>query len=102
MHVLSVRDLNLTEAKDFMATSRPSYLAPISSTESTEVYNLVGGRVGVLGKLLRHEDMIGAARDMIESEKGWLLHRLGLIPDLDDDVSSTRYQIIDGADDISR
>lgn len=93
MHVLSVRDLSLQEAKDFMATSRPSYLSPISSIESSEVYDLVGGRVGVLGKLLRHEDMVGAARDMVESEKGWLLHRLGLIPDLDDDVSWSLYHL---------
>lgn len=30
--------------------------------------------------------MVEAANELIESEKSWLLHHLGLIPDHDDDV----------------
>lgn len=39
-----------------------------------------------LGKVAKHENVLEAAEDMIEQEREWLHHRLGLIPDHDDDV----------------
>jgi hypothetical protein len=39
-----------------------------------------------LGKVAKHENVLEAAEDMVEQEREWLHHRLGLIPDHDDDV----------------
>lgn len=60
-----------------------------------QVWNLLGGRIALLQRLGASEDKVSAAKELIESEKGWLLHRLGLIPDLDDDVMGTLVWLVE-------
>lgn len=86
MHVLSVRDLTPSETHACLSAARPEEFGPLDPAESLKVWDLVGGRLSFLSRLMGRKDMLQGAREMVEMEKGWLHHRLGLIPDLDDDV----------------
>lgn len=89
MHVLSIRDLTPSETHTFLrgshSTAFPS-APPMTPAESMKVWEMIGGRMSYLGKVAKHEDVLNAAEDMVEEEREWLHHRLGLIPDHDDDV----------------
>lgn len=89
MHVVAVSDLSPAETHAVLARSRSSHFPsaePLDAGVSMAVWNLVGGRLSVLSKLARTPDMLQAAQNMVQEEKNWMLGRLGLIPDLDDDV----------------
>lgn len=91
MHVVRVRDLSPAETHAVLARARSSHFPtaePLDPEVSLQVWNLVGGRLSFLSKLAKQKDILEAARLKVESEKRWLLGRLGLIPDLDDDVGS--------------
>lgn len=90
MRVLTVKDLTPFETHTFLSNRIAANGGPpLDPSISKEVWNLLGGRLSLLGKLTEQPDMIEAAKEMIESEKSWLLHHLGLIPDHDDDVMGT-------------
>ncbi|KAL8279590.1 hypothetical protein RQP46_007903 [Phenoliferia psychrophenolica] len=89
MHVLRVRDLTPAETHAVLARARATHFPfeePLDPEVSMKVWDLVGGRLSFLSKLARQKDVMKAAEEKVESEKRWLLGRLGLIPDLDDDV----------------
>lgn len=89
MHVLSIRDLTPSETHTFLkGTHARAYpdAPPLTPADSMKVWDTIGGRMSYLGKVAKHEDVLKAAQDMVEQETEWLHHRLGLIPDHDDDV----------------
>ncbi|KAM0793680.1 hypothetical protein ACM66B_001108 [Microbotryomycetes sp. NB124-2] len=89
MHVLSIRDLTPAETHTFLSGTHKSNFpegAPVSRQLSNQIWDMIGGRLSFLARLAKHENMVEAAEAMIESEMHWLHHRLGLIPDHDDDV----------------
>ncbi|GAA6002799.1 hypothetical protein JCM10207_007688 [Rhodosporidiobolus poonsookiae] len=89
MHTLSIRDLTPSETHTYLAGTHARFFpdkAPISRAESFRVWDLIGGRLSFLSKVVKREDMEEAARDLVDEEKEWLHSRLGLIPDHDDDV----------------
>ena len=59
--------------------------APVEDT-LTQAISLIGGRLSYLNRVSRARDMVEMARHMLAIEKGWLLGRIGLIQDCDDDV----------------
>lgn len=89
MHVLSIRDLTPAETHVFLSgthkTNHPD-APPVTRQQSMRIWDMIGGRLSFLSRLAKFEDMDTAAEDMIDGEMHWLHHRLGLIPDHDDDV----------------
>jgi len=60
---------------------------PSPSQETlTQATSLLGGRLAYLNRVSRSHDIVEMARNMLAIEKGWLLSRIGLIEDCDDDV----------------
>jgi hypothetical protein len=52
----------------------------------SQAISILGGRLAYLNRVSRAGDMVEMARHMLAVEKGWLLSRIGLIDDCDDDV----------------
>ncbi|BGP21382.1 hypothetical protein JCM10295v2_000257 [Rhodotorula toruloides] len=89
MHVLSIRDLTPSETHEYLEGTYPRFCPsakPVSRAESMRVWDLVGGRLAYLSRVVKRENMIEAAKDLVAEEKEWLLSKVGLIPDHDDDV----------------
>ncbi|KAH9048042.1 hypothetical protein EDB84DRAFT_1459069 [Lactarius hengduanensis] len=87
MHVLTVYDLSPEEAQGACKRMRHSKSLPLPSQETlTQTTSLLGGRLAYLNRISRSRDMVKMARGMLAVEKGWLLSRIGLIEDCDDDV----------------
>ncbi|WOO81138.1 uncharacterized protein LOC62_03G004670 [Vanrija pseudolonga] len=96
MRILSVTDLTAAESISALRSLRRHYLgrgcppAEEVRIESDDVlrrvYELVGGRTSFLARCARASNMIEEAETMIDLEKGWLLSKIGLIPEMDDDV----------------
>ena len=80
-------DLSNTDAFTAAVRMRMHAQRPKASHETfREVISLVGGRLTYLSKVTKAADMVRHARQMLAVEKAWLLSRIGLIPDCDDDV----------------
>ncbi|WVQ82082.1 hypothetical protein IAT38_004210 [Cryptococcus sp. DSM 104549] len=101
MRILSVYDLSASESlralRHLRRANLTARLPPAArksetpvNVESDEVlrrvYELVGGRTSYLARVARADDMLAEAEMMIEGEKQWLLSKIGLIPEHDDDV----------------
>jgi len=89
MSVLTVKDLSKDEAVRAIRTERKKLWRedrPLHDPEIEQLWTLVGGRIAHLSAAMKHKDMIQAAKLIIEREKQWLLSRIGLIVDCDDDV----------------
>ncbi|ODO06441.1 hypothetical protein L198_01673 [Cryptococcus wingfieldii CBS 7118] len=99
MRILSVYDLSATESLRALRHLRRQEITHRLSKSGTggevqlesdqefrRVYELVGGRTSYLARVARADNMIDEAEAMIESEKQWLLSKIGLIPEHDDDV----------------
>ncbi|KAK4683814.1 hypothetical protein P7C73_g6405, partial [Tremellales sp. Uapishka_1] len=96
MRILSVYDLSATESLRALKHLRKQALGRRArqgeevrvEDESVlkRVYELIGGRTSYLARAARAEDMLAEAEYMIQSEKAWLLSKIGLIPEMDDDV----------------
>lgn len=89
MQVITVRDLTPYETHICLSGAHRLHYpkAPsITPEQSLRIWNLVGGRLSILGRISRQPDMEKAAKQLVEEEKQWLLHKYGLIPDHDDDV----------------
>ncbi len=85
--VLTVYDLTPEEALGACRRMRRyvSLPAPVEDTLAQAI-SLLGGRLSYLNRVSRARDMVELARHMLAVEKGWLLGRIGLIQDCDDDV----------------
>lgn len=99
MRILSVYDLSAAESLRALRHLRRQELANQSARSLVSgdlelendsvlrrVYELVGGRTSYLARVARADDMLEEAQAMIEDEKQWLLSKIGLIPEHDDDV----------------
>src|SRR5579872_1002580 len=87
MHVLSVYDLDHQEAIRASIRMRHSSKRGKESIETIrEAVSIVGGRLSYLNRVSKAQDMLEMANHLKTVEKGWLLSRIGLIQDCDDDV----------------
>ncbi|KAJ7594947.1 hypothetical protein C8J56DRAFT_928063 [Mycena floridula] len=87
MHVLSIYDLDYSEAIHACTRMRMNDKLKYSTSEVKEVVNMVGGRLSYLNRVSRSRDMLNMAKHLLSVEKGWLLSQIGLIGQLmDDDV----------------
>lgn len=85
--VLTVYDLTTEEALDACRRMRHYASLPMPLEENlTQAISILGGRLAYLNRVSRAFDMVEMARHMLAVEKGWLLGRIGLIRDCDDDV----------------
>ncbi|KAF9653607.1 hypothetical protein BDM02DRAFT_3153063 [Thelephora ganbajun] len=87
MHVLSIYDLDNKEA-----IQASMHMRCISNHEKEtietvrEAVSIVGGRLSYLSRVSKARDMLEMANHLKTVERGWLLSRIGLIEDCDDDV----------------
>jgi hypothetical protein len=87
MHVLSVYDLDSKEAiQASMNMRRNSGRARETLETVREAVSIVGGRLSYLSRVSKARDMLEMANHIKDVERGWLLSRIGLIQDCDDDV----------------
>ena len=87
MHVLSVYDLDNDEAVRASVNIRRNFKRGKETPETIrEAVSIVGGRLSYLSRVSKARDMLGMANHLKTVEKGWLLSRIGLIGDYDDDV----------------
>jgi hypothetical protein len=85
--VLTVYDLTPEEALGACRRMRHYVSLPVLVEDSlTQAISLLGGRLAYLNRVSRARDMVEMAHHMLTVEKGWLLGRIGLIQDCDDDV----------------
>lgn len=87
MSVLSLYDLNLQEAiHAFKRLRAKSGQDSVDDETIHQVLQYTGGRLAYINRTARSMDPLRLAEHMSETEKGWLLSQIGLIPDCDDDV----------------
>lgn len=85
--MLSVYDLDNEEAVIASVNIRRSSKRGKETLEAIrEAVSIVGGRLSYLSRVSKAHDMLGMANHLKTVEKGWLLSRIGLIRDCDDDV----------------
>jgi hypothetical protein len=95
--VLTVYDLTPEEAMGACRRMRHYVSLPVPVEDTlTQAISLLGGRLSYLNRVSRGRDLVEMARQMLAVEKGWLLGRIGLIRDCDDDVmDEVRFANID-------
>jgi len=89
MHTLSIRDLTPHETHTFLSGTHERLFPsapPITADQSLKIWDMVGGRLSFLSKVVKSHNLEESARDLVAEYKEWLHSRVGLIPDLDDDV----------------
>ncbi|GAA5991120.1 hypothetical protein JCM5350_006672 [Sporobolomyces pararoseus] len=89
MHTLSIRDLTPHETHTYLSGTHSRLFPsapPITPSESLKIWDMIGGRLSFLSKVVKSENLEESARDLVDEYKEWLHSRVGLIPDLDDDV----------------
>ncbi|PWN52181.1 hypothetical protein IE53DRAFT_312605 [Violaceomyces palustris] len=90
MDTLSFKDLTREQSINVLKGCRKQYWGekPSSQDDATlkEVYEICGGRLGLLNKVARRKDMLMAARQLVEDDMQWVLSKTGIIEDHDDDV----------------
>jgi AAA+ ATPase superfamily predicted ATPase len=92
MKVISIRDLDLHSTLKFLRLSRRKLFPKErldkeqEETIGREIWKLVGGRLSYLNQIVRHEDMLKYCNELFNREKEWILSKVGLIVDCDDDV----------------
>ncbi|TKY90031.1 hypothetical protein EX895_000029 [Sporisorium graminicola] len=90
MDTLSFRDLTRRQSINVLRGCRKQYWGEKPSSQDPrvlqEVYEICGGRLGLLNKVARRKDMLRAARQMVEDDMQWVLSKTGIIEDHDDDV----------------
>ena len=85
--MLSVYDLDNREAIQASANMRRHSTREMESIKTVrEAVSIVGGRLSYLSRVSKARDMLEMANHLKTVEKGWLLSRIGLIRDCDDDV----------------
>jgi hypothetical protein len=84
---MNVYDLTPEEAKGVYKQLRHYTSFPIPIEEIlSQAISISGGRLAYLSRISKARDMVKMAHHMLAVEKGWLLSRIGLIRDCDDDV----------------
>ncbi|KAI0287338.1 hypothetical protein BC826DRAFT_1045242 [Russula brevipes] len=87
MNVLTIYDLTSEEARGACKRMRYNTSLPMLLEDTiSQAISILGGRLAYLNRVSRAGDMVEMARHMLAVEKGWLLSRIGLIDDCDDDV----------------
>lgn len=90
MDTLSFRDLSRKQSINVLRGCRKQYWGEKATSHDPrvlqEVYEICGGRIGLLNKVARRKDMIRAARQLVEDDMQWVLSKTGIIEDHDDDV----------------
>lgn len=85
--MLSVYDLDNKEAIQASTNMRRNSNREKETLETVrEAISIVGGRLSYLSRASKARDMLEMANHLKTVEKGWLLSRIGLIRDCDDDV----------------
>ena len=85
--MLSVYDLDNKEAVQASMNMRRHSTREKENVETVrEAVSIVGGRLSYLSRVSKARDMLQMANHLKTVEKGWLLSRIGLIRDCDDDV----------------
>ena len=85
--MFSVYDLDNKEAIQASINMRHSSGREKESIETVrEAVSIVGGRLSYLSRVSKARNMLEMADHLKTVEKGWLLSRIGLIRDYDDDV----------------
>jgi len=85
--VLSVYDLDNKEAVQASVNMRRHSTREKENIKTVrEAVSIVGGRLSYLSRVSKARDMLEMANHLKTVEKGWLLSRIGLIQDCDDDV----------------
>ena len=84
---MDVYDLTPEEAKGVCKQLRHHTSLPIPIEEIlSHAISISGGRLAYLSRISKARDMVKMAHHILAVEKGWLLSRIGLIQDCDDDV----------------
>ncbi|KAN0066559.1 hypothetical protein ACQY0O_000653 [Thecaphora frezii] len=90
MDTLSFKDLTRKQSINVLRGCRKQYWGEKPSSQDPrvlhEVYEICGGRLGLLNKVARRKDMLRAARQLVEDDMQWVLSKTGIILDHDDDV----------------
>jgi len=87
MQVMWVSDLTGKESLSALRHLRNQYQGKAEDDETlSEALRVSGGRLAYLNHLAHAKDLLKASNKLLETEKGWLLSNMGLIPDCDDDV----------------
>ncbi|KAG8891137.1 hypothetical protein FRB99_003841, partial [Tulasnella sp. 403] len=87
MHVISVADLTMADSLAALRKLREQFhQMPQDDSVLQEILQVCGGRLSYLNHLAHRKDIAKAAQRLLNTEKGWLLSEVGLIPDCDDDV----------------
>lgn len=85
--MLSVYDLDNREAVQASINMRRSSNRGKETIETIRRgVSIVGGRLSYLSRVSKARDMLEMANHLKIVERGWLLSRIGLIQDCDDDV----------------
>ncbi len=81
MDTLSFRDLTRRQSINVLSGCRKQYWGERPSSQDArvlqEVYEICGGRLGLLNKVARRKDMLRAARQMVEDDMQWVLSKNG-------------------------
>lgn len=87
MHVLSIYDLDNSEAIQASINIRLNSERKKENIDTVrEAVSIVGGRLSYLNRVSKARDMLEMANHLKTIERGWLLSRIGLIEEFDDDV----------------
>lgn len=85
--MLSVYDLDNKEAIQASINMRHNSSRGKETLETVrEAVSIVGGRLSYLSRVSKARNMLEMANHLKTVERGWLLSRIGLIKDCDDDV----------------
>lgn len=85
--MLSVYDLDNKEAIQASINIRRNSKCEKETVETVrEAVSIVGGRLSYLSRVSKARDMLEMAHHLKTVEREWLLSRIGLITDCDDDV----------------
>jgi len=85
LQVMSISDLSQSEAVQTLKLMRQE-AGEEPDDRLREAVRYTGGRLAVLNRIGRSDDVLAAAKEALAREKSWLLSQIGLIPDHDDDV----------------
>lgn len=77
MDTLTVKDLSRAQAYNVLRSCRKEYYGEAAAAELSndildQVYQIVGGRISLLNRMARRQDMIRAANQLVEDDLQWL------------------------------
>lgn len=94
--MFSVYDLDHKEAIQASMNMRRNSMHEMESIKIIrEAVSIVGGRLSYLSRVSKARNMLEMANHLKDVEKGWLLSRIGLIEDCDDDVMDEVWIVLE-------